>query len=105
MFGKTPEKEPINTELMNAHTSLLTEYRALMAEHLKLLNTLRQTPMYGPVSETPLYYTDDEAEDAAVVNRELRLAPPPDPNPFEDMREDEAELRFAHNLLANAEFD
>lgn len=92
-------KDPLNTEIASLYTKLLAEHTALLVEHRLLLTKLRETPLYAAPSGERLWVSEDQ-EDAA----QLRLAPAY-PNPFEDDRQDEAELRFASNLLGNAELN
>lgn len=83
-------KDPLNVQLVSAHTELLAEYRELLVAHKALLDTLRKTPVYPAAATGPLFLTEEE-EDAQYQNSAgLRLAPAP--NPFEDLREDEAML-------------
>ena len=95
-------KDPLNTELAKLYTKLLSEHNALLVEHRELLTKLRETPLYAAGSQTPLYYTEEQEEQ--LDKSKLRLAPAmPIPDPFGDERLDEAELRFASNLVGNAE--
>lgn len=99
MFWKTKElrtvvQEPLNTKLIAEHTKLLAEHRQLLANYVVLIETLRATPHWANPSATPLYRTEEE-EDAIVHDPGTgrRLSVVPDfPNPFEDVRDDEAVL-------------
>lgn len=81
------------------YSQLLAEHRALMREHRKLLGALRETPLYAPNSESRLYYNEEE-EDRAVS----RGYAPGVPDPFLDLREDEALLRHANVLNPSIDY-